>query len=114
MDTCQPNPEKSSTTHHTKFDACGYAYVVVSTNEKYTKPAVVYRGDDAVKHFFEDMLKEEEYINEKFSKIEPLIMNNETEKAFKNATNCYVCNRFFTDKLIKVRDHDHLGVNGDI
>lgn len=114
VDTCQPNPEKSSTTHHTKFDACGYAYVVVSTNEKYTKPAVVYRGDDAVKHFLEDMLKEEEYINEKFSKIEPLIMNNETEKAFKNATNCYVCNRFFTDKLIKVRDHDHLGVNGDI
>lgn len=55
MDTCFPDPKKPSTTF-TKFKACGYSYVVVSTNEKYTKPAVVYRGDDAVKHFFEDML----------------------------------------------------------
>lgn len=113
IDTCHPNPDESSTTHTTKFEACGYSYVVVSSNDKYSKPAVVYRGDDAVKHFFEDIMEEEEYIKEKLSEVEPMIMNEATEKQFQNAPNCYVCNRQFTENLIKVRDHDHLGVNGD-
>ena len=26
IDTCLPDPTTSSTTHQTKFDACGYAY----------------------------------------------------------------------------------------
>lgn len=113
LDTCHPNPEKSSTTHKTKFEACGYSHVVVSTNDRYTKPAVVHRGDNAVKHFLDNMLKEEEYITQKLSQIEPLIMNEETEQQFQDAIHCYVCNRLFTDKLIKCRDHDHLVV-GDV
>jgi lipopolysaccharide biosynthesis protein len=75
IDTCHHNPDESSTTDTTKFEACGYSYVVVSSNDKYSKPAVVYRGDDAVKHFFEDVMEEEEYIKEKLSEIEPMIMN---------------------------------------
>ena len=114
MDGCTPNSNSSSTTHQTKFEACGYSYVVVSSNDKYSKPPVVYRGDDAVRHFFENMCKEEEYIGEKLTQIEPLIMNVDTEKQFQNATHCYTCKRLFTDKLIKVRDHDHLGVTGDV
>lgn len=43
MDGCTPNLNSSSTTHQTKFEACGYSYVVVCSNEKYTKPAVAYR-----------------------------------------------------------------------
>lgn len=108
VDTCLPDPDKSSTTHRTKFEACGYSYIVVSTNERYTKSPVVYRGDDAVQHFFDDMLKEEEYIKEKLSHIEPMMMNEESEKTFQNATHCYICNQPFTN-LIKCRDHDHLG-----
>ena len=60
------------------------------------------------------MLKEEAYINEKLDHIEPLIMNEEAENQFKKATHCYICNGRFTDKLIKVKDHDHLGVDGDV
>lgn len=108
-----PNPANSSTTHTKKFEACGYSYIVVSSNDKYTKQPVVYRGDDAVHHFFENIFAEEEYITHILDEPEPLIMNSETEKQFKNATNCYVCNRLFSDNLLKVRDHDHLGVNGD-
>ena len=73
----------------------------------------MYRGDDAVQHFFEDIMREEIYIEEKLKQIEPLIMNDDTERQFQNATNCYVCKRPFSEKLIKVRDHDHLGINGD-
>lgn len=74
---------------------------------KIRKSPVVYRGDYAVQHFFDDMLKEEEYIKEKLSHIEPMMMNEESERTFQNATHCCICNQPFTN-LIKCRDHDHL------
>ena len=76
-------------------------------------PSVVYRGDNALKHFFENMFHEEEYIEDILRDPEVLEMNEETEKQFKAATKCYICQRPFTDKLIKVRNYDHLGVNED-
>jgi len=108
IDTCLPDPNRSSTTHQTKFEACGYAYQVVCTNKNYTKPPVVYRGENATEHFFQNMFREEEYIQSIYEEIEPL-----TENQFRNATHCYICNRVFTAKLIKVRDHSHIGVSGD-
>jgi hypothetical protein len=42
--SCQPNPQSSSTTHKQKHKACGYSYVVVCSNDKYSKPPVVFRG----------------------------------------------------------------------
>lgn len=66
-----------------------------------------------MKHFFENMFHEEEYIEDILRDPEVLEMNEETEKQFKAATKCYICQRPFTDKLIKVRDYDHLGVNED-
>ena len=114
VDTCFPDPNQSSTTHTTKFEACGYSYVIVCSNEKYSKPPIVYRGDDAVQHLFESIMNEENYIQSKLGEIEPLIMSEETEGQFQRATNCYICNCLFTDKLIKVRDHDHLGMIGDL
>jgi len=113
IDTCLPNPEQSSTTHTTKFEACGYSYVVVSSNDKYSKPAVVYRGENAIEHFFENMFREEEYIEDILRNPEELVMNAETEKQFQNASNCYVCQKPFINEMTKVRDHDHLGVNTD-
>ncbi|CAC5426312.1 unnamed protein product [Mytilus coruscus] len=92
IETCQPDPNQSSTTHQTKFVSCGYSYVVVSSNDKYSKSAVVYRGENAVEHFFDNIFTEEEYIDDILRKIyEELIMS----------------------KIIKVRDHDHLGMNED-
>lgn len=36
IDTCLPDPTTSSTTNQTKFEACGYAYQVVCTNDNYS------------------------------------------------------------------------------
>lgn len=112
-DTCLPNPDKSSTTHQTIFDPCGYAYQVVCANDKYSKPPVVYRGLNAATHFMEQIMQEEIYIKEKLSNPEPLIMNNETEFQFQNAMNCHICGKVFTANDIKVRDHVHIGFNVD-
>lgn len=66
-----------------------------------------------MERFFEDMFKEEEYVIAIYGDIEPLIMTDETEKKFKSATHCNICSGKFSDCLIKVRDHSHIGVTGD-
>ncbi|CAG2245152.1 unnamed protein product [Mytilus edulis] len=88
MDTSLPNPKKSSITSETKFEPSGYSYIVLCTNDDYSKPPVVYRGDNVIEHFFEDMATEEEYINDILGEPEPLIMNDEAEQEFQLTTNC--------------------------
>ncbi|CAG2256166.1 unnamed protein product [Mytilus edulis] len=113
MDTSLPNPKKSSITPETKFEPSGYSYIVLCTNDDYSKPPVVYRGDRVIEHFFEDMAIEEEYINDILGEPEPLIMNDEAEQAFQLTTNCEVCQTLFDENLIKVRDHAHHGITRD-
>ncbi|CAC5357663.1 unnamed protein product [Mytilus coruscus] len=110
LDTCSPSPNTASTTHHPKFEACGYAYQVVCTNANYSKAPVIYRGKNVVKHFFESMIQEEDNIGNILADAEPLIMSTNTENKFKDATNCYVCGTLFSKTSGKVRDHSHIGV----
>lgn len=116
IDTCVPDPQTSSTTHEAYFNPCGYAYQVVCTNPNYTKPPVVHRGksgENVVKHFLENLLQEENNIKDILGDPEPLIMNTETEREFQMATHCHICEQAFTYKTKKVRDHCHVGVEGD-
>lgn len=116
MDTCSPSPEASSTTHEAHFNPCGYAYQVICTNSKYTKPPVVHRGqtgENVVEHFLNSLLREEEYIKGVLSDNEPLRMTKETEIKFRNSTQCHICEQPFNEKTKKVRDHYHIGVEGN-
>ena len=70
-------------THDCHLDACGYAYKIVCTNEKYSKDPVVYRGENAVEHFLNIMMSKLESIKAIMLNTEPLRMNQETETAFK-------------------------------
>ena len=107
--SCQPNPQSSSTTHKQKHKACGYSYVVVCS-----KPPVVFRGQNAVDHVINYLMKEEAYIREKLSDDDSLNMNDATEESFQGATHCIIFGICFTEKSKKVRDHDHLGFKGDV
>ena len=56
---CQPNNEKSYTEAYQKHTDCGYGYKVVCCyDNKYSKPIQIYRGENAVYKFMENMLKE--------------------------------------------------------
>lgn len=56
---CQPNDKKSYTEAYQKDTDCGYGYKVVCCyDDKYSKPVKIYRGENAVYKFMENMLDE--------------------------------------------------------
>ena len=108
---CQPSGEKSYTDKYQKHTACSYGYKVVCCyDDKYTKPVQIYRGEDSIKRFMQEMLKEVQYcqktIATKFKK--PLKMSDKDEQHFQEASECHICNQPYTDKDIRVRDHTHV------
>ena len=56
---CQPNIDKSYTETYQNHKVRGYGYKVICCyDNKYTKPAQIYRGENAVYKFMEKMLEE--------------------------------------------------------
>ena len=70
------------------------------------KPPVVYRGENAVDKFLRCLEEEQQYIQEKFSFVEPIRISNAEEGDFRNATDCHICG--FELGYDRVRDHCHL------
>ena len=108
---CQPNDKKSFTEAYQKHTDCGYGYKLVCCyDDKYTKPLQLYRGQHAVYGFMEAMLQEVEYckkvIRDFFNK--PLQITEDDENDFKKANKCHICNKKYTEKDIRVRDHCHI------
>ena len=108
---CQPNDDKSYTEAYQKHTDCGYGYKVVCCyDDKYSKPVTIYRGENAVYKFMEKMLYEVNYckkvMKNNFNK--PLKMTNEDELCFKQTNKCHICDKKYTDKDIRVRDHCHI------
>ena len=108
---CQPNNNKSYTEAYQKHTDCGYGYKVVCCyNDKYSKPTTIYRGERTVYEFMEDMLEEVKYcknvIKKEFNK--PLRMTKDDEEKFQKAEECHICDKKYTEKDIRVRDHCHI------
>ena len=108
---CQPNNNKSYTEAYQKHTDCGYGYKVVCCyDDKYSKATRTYRGKKAVYKFMEAMLEEVKYckkvIKKEFNK--PLKMTKDDEEKFQKAEKCHICNKKYTDKDIRVRDHCHI------
>ena len=108
---CQPNNEKSYTEAYQKHTDCGYGYKVVCCyDHKYSRPVQIYRGENAVYKFMENMLEEVNWCKSKMKKHfnKPLEMTKENETDFQKATKCHICDIKYTDKDIRVRDHCHI------
>ena len=98
IDSCQPNDNKSYTEAYQNHRDCGYGYKVVCCyDDKFTKEAVIYRGEKAVYKFLEAMLKEVQYCREviqnEFNK--ELKMTEDDEENFKKADRCHICEEKF-------------------
>ena len=108
---CQPSNEKSYTEAYQKHTDCGFGYKVVCCYEdKYTKPVQIYRGENAVYKFMENMLEEVNWCKQTMKKQfkKPLIMTKENETDFQKAIKCHICDIKYTNKDIRVRDHCHI------
>ena len=108
---CQPNNNKSYTEAYQKHTDCGYGYKVVCCyDDKYTKPTQIYRGEKAVYKFMEAMLEEVKYCKTTMKQCfnKPLKMTSDDVNAFEKAKECHICNKQYTEKDIRVRDHCHI------
>ena len=108
---CQPDNDKSYTEKYQKHTDCGYGYKVVCCyDDKYSKPIQIYRGEKAVYKFMEKMLEEVKYCKKvmKTSFNKPMKLTKDDEEEFKKATECHICDKKYTEKDIRVRDHCHI------
>ena len=102
---------KSYTEAYQTHTDCGYGYKVVCCyDDKYTKPIQLYRGEKAVYKFMENILEEVKYCKKVMKKYfnKPLRMTEENEQEFKKAAACHICDKKYTEKDIRVRDHCHI------
>ena len=114
IDSCSPPRHKSYTQAYQKHEACGFSYkVVCHYDKKYSKPEVLYRGENVVQKFYQNLTKEVKYcqkiITERAKRR--LVMSASDENDFRNAKKCWICQRQYMPdegENIPVRDHCHI------
>ena len=89
---------------------CSYAYKIVCIGDKFSKPIVIYRGENAAYEFIKAILKEYKYCKKIMKKHfnKNLIMNEEEEYLFQQSNSCCICGKLIDNDNEKVRDHCHV------
>lgn len=104
VSSCKPDDTKSYSEAYQMHEDCGYGYkVVFCYDDKYSKPIQIYRGENAVYNFMEELLKEAKRCKmiAKKSFNKPLLLTEEGENDFQMAEKyCKIEKR--------VRDHCHI------
>ena len=85
---------------------------MVCIDDRFSKPNVVFRGENAAYEFIKVTLKEYKYkyckkVMEKRYK-KNLIMSEEEEHLFHRSNSCWICEKLIDNDDEKVRDHCHV------
>ena len=87
-----------------------FSYKLICVDDKFSKPIVVFRGENAAYEFIKAILKEYKYckkvMNKHFNKN--LIMSEEEEHLFQQSNSCWICKKLIDNDEEKVRDHCHI------
>ena len=101
--------EGSCTKKYQDHIPCSFAYKVVCTDDRFTKPILVYRGENTA-YEFKVILKEykccRKVIKKHFNKS--LIMSEKEEHLFQESNSCWICKKLIDNDEEKVRDHCHV------
>ena len=98
--------DRSSNAPYEMHVSLRFCYYVVCRAEKFKFKPVIYRGPNVIEDFLKHIKKVYAKIYCILRKVVPIKMKREEEKAFKNAKDCYLCDKSLpTDR---VRDHSHL------
>ena len=87
--------EGSYTKKYQDHISCSFAYKVVCVDDRFTKPIVVYRSENAVYEFIKASINEYKYCRKKKKKKhfnKNLIMTEE-EDLFQESKSCWVCKK---------------------
>ena len=114
IDSCSPPQHKSYTQAYQKHKPSGFGYkVVCHSDKKYSKPAVIYRGENVIEKFIQHLFREvkdcQKIITERAKR--KLVMSASDEKDFRNAKKCWICQKGYKGdegENIPVRDHCHM------
>ena len=114
IDSCSPSGHKSYTQAYQKHEVCGFGLKVVCYyDKKYSKPEVLYRGENVIQKFYQNLSEEVKYcqkiITEKAKRR--LVMTKKDEEDFQKAKKCWICQREYKadeGENIPVRDHCHM------
>ena len=90
--------------------ACSYAYKIVCIDDRFNKPIVVYRDENAAYEFIKAIFKEYKYWKRIMKKYfnKNLIMNEEEEYLCQQTNSCWICRKLIDNDDEKVRDHCHV------
>ena len=110
LDTCEPDPNKSYTLKYQKHEPVSFVYYIKSFNESVYKSTlrsyVKSREEDPdTIDVFINWLEEDVKIISELGN-EKMIITEEEEQQFKQASNCWICGKFLNLKD-RVRDHCH-------
>ena len=103
--------KRSYTEAYQTHEDCGSAYkVVYCYDDKYSKDICIYRGENAVYRFMEQMLGEVKYCKDVIKKHfnKPLVMTEDDEMCFKLIDKCHICGEKYTNKDVRVKEHCHI------
>ena len=91
--------------HHIPYS---FAYKLVCVDDRFSKPIIIYRGENATYKFIEAILKEFNYCKKVMKKHfnKNLIMTGKEKENFQSSNTCWICEKRTEDE--KVRDHCHI------
>ena len=89
---------------------CSFAYKLVCVDDRFSKPNVICRGENAAYKFIKAIFKEHQYckkvIKEHFNKN--LVMSEKEEGQFQSSNTGWICEKLTDNDNEKVRDHCHV------
>ena len=110
LNTCEPDPNKSYTLKYQKHEPVSFVYYIKSFNESVYKSKLrIYvksreEAPDAIDVFINWLEEDVKIISELGN--EKMIITEEEEEQFKQASNCWICGKLLNLKD-RVRDHCH-------
>ena len=79
---------------------CSFTYNVVCIDDRFSKPIVVFRGENAAYEYIKAILKEYKYCKKIMKKHfnKNLVMTEEEEHLFQQSNNCWICKKLIDNE----------------
>ena len=102
--------EGSYTNKYQDHVLCSFSYKVACIDDRFSKPVVVFRGENAAYEFIKAIFKGYEYCKKVMKRHfnKNLIISEEEEHLSQQSNGCWICEKLIDNDDEKVRDHCHV------